>query len=119
MRTLDADRLTNAFTSFPVIIENFAPYLFRGEDASERWRKGFRARARALELTDLAVRFGKAQDFSQTGERAFFSLPTTWTGKAYGAAFRETGGWAFVLDREDGGWRIRSYAWAVTGYAQT
>ena len=117
IQTLDADGLADAFTTFPAIVENFAPYLIRGEDAVERWREGFRARARALELADLAVSFGAAQDFSRTGERAFFSLPTTWTGKSGGKAFRETGAWAFVLDDENGAWRIRSYAWAVTSYA--
>ena len=118
MRTLEADGLEGAFTTFPAIVENFAPYLIRGEDAVERWREGFGARAQALGLAGLAVSFSAAQDFSRTGERVFFSLPTVWTGKAHGKAFRETGGWAFVLDGEDGAWRIRSYAWAVTGFAE-
>ncbi len=116
MRTLDVDGLDNAFTTYPAIVENFAPYLIRGGDAPERWQAAFTARVEALQLADLAAEFGPAQDFSRTGERVFFSLPTTWTGKAAGAPFRETGGWAFVLDRADDTWRVRSYAWAVTGY---
>ena len=118
MRSLDADGLADAFTTFPAIVENFAPYLFRGEDAVERWQAGFAARAQALQLTGLAAGFGHAQDCSRTGDRVYFSLPTVWTGMAGGAAFRETGGWAFVLDGADGAWRIRSYAWAVTGYGE-
>jgi hypothetical protein len=117
MRSLDADGLAGAFTTFPAIVENFAPYLFRGEDAVERWRGGFATRAKTLQLSGLAASFGAAQDFSRAADRVFFSLPTVWTGAAGGAAFRETGGWAFVLDLVDGAWRIRSYAWAVTGYS--
>ncbi|MEO6338544.1 MAG: hypothetical protein ABIO39_00780 [Caulobacteraceae bacterium] len=118
MRTLDVDGLADAFTPYPAIVENFAPYLFRGEDAVERWKAAFVARVRALDLANLAASFGHAQDFSRSGDRVFFSLPTVWTGTAGGTAFRETGGWAFVLDGADGAWRIRSYAWAVTGYGE-
>ena len=62
--------------------------------------------ARPLAPNDLPI--------ARDGDRAFFVLPTTWTGKAHGRSFSEEGGWAFVLEETYGRWRILSYAWAVT-----
>ena len=115
MATDDGGGLMDAFVrDGVVVVENFPPFLFEGGDALGRWRDGFRAHAARNGLSDLACRFGDAQDFAQEGARVFFVLPTTWSGLAHGAPFSESGGWAFVLDEDGGRWRIRSYAWAVT-----
>ena len=97
-----------------VIVENFAPFVFDGPGAFERWRDGFRRHAEAGGLSELRHSFGEAQDVTLDGAAAYFVLPTTWTGKTHGVPFSEDGGWAFVLVRDQDRWRIRSYAWAVT-----
>lgn len=96
------------------IIENFAPYIFAGPSAAADWAKGFLLHASAL--AELRASFGASQDFSVNGERAYFSLPTTWTGTSKGRRFSEDGGWAFVLLREGAEWRVQAYGWAVTAY---
>jgi hypothetical protein len=93
------------------IIENFAPYRFTGPDAVEAWSAGMRAHL--AQVTALSHSFGLAQDFSRDGDDAFFSLPTTWRGLAGGVPFSEDGGWAFVLRRRDGAWRVAGYGWSV------
>lgn len=98
-----------------VVVENFAPFVFIGPDAFVRWREGFRDHVDRDGLSELVWRFGEAQDFANEEGTAYFVLPTTWTGRSHGRAFSEDGGWAFVLDDDQGRWRIRSYAWAVTG----
>ena len=112
MATLDDTHLANCFANDAVIVENFAPYVFRGPDAIALWRTGFHEHAATL--TGLVVTFGVAQDFGSDGETAYFVLPTTWTGTSHGDAFEEEGGWAFVLKRQGESWRIACYAWAVT-----
>lgn len=97
-----------------VIIENFEPHLFEGPDAVKRWAEEIQSwHTRPLEL---AHSFGPAQDLAinDDGDLAFLSLPTHWTGVRHGAPFHEDGGWAFVLVREAGEWRVRCYGWAVT-----
>ena len=107
--------LADAFAAEEVVIvENFAPFLFQGPDALARWRQGFGAHVETDALTGLEWRFGEAQDFALEGGTAYFVLPTTWVGMTHGRPFSEDGGWAFVLDHDQGRWRIRSYAWAVT-----
>jgi hypothetical protein len=101
------------------IVENFAPYLFCGLEASANWSAGFRAHAAEGALTDLAATFGDAHDFSQAGKRVYFSLPTTWTGLTQGKRFEEHGAWSFVLVQENAGWRIQAYGWGVTAYKET
>jgi hypothetical protein len=95
-----------------VIVENFAPHIFTGPDAVARWAQGMRHHTASLD--SLEHSFGPAQDFGVTGDRAFFSLPTHWRGAKDGQRFGEDGGWAFVLERQAGQWRVLGYGWAVT-----
>jgi hypothetical protein len=101
------------------IVENFAPYLFCGLQAAASWSAGFRAHAAEGDLKDLAATFGEAHDFSRSGKRVYFSLPTKWTGLTQGKRFAEHGAWSFVLEQENAGWRIVGYGWGVTAYSET
>jgi hypothetical protein len=100
------------------IVENFGPFIFCGPRAAAEWEAGFRAHSNEEALSELAAHFDAAHDFSQSADRAYFSLPTTWTGLAHGRRFEERGAWAFVLQRESAGWRILGYGWGVTGYTE-
>lgn len=93
------------------IVENFAPYLFAGPNALDAWVVGMHAHLEGV--TDLRHGFGDVCDFSRAGDTAFFSLPTAWNGVNKGEPFAESGGWAFVLTRESGVWRVAAYGWAV------
>jgi hypothetical protein len=99
------------------IVENFAPYLFCGSQAAANWSAALRAHAAEGGLKGLAATFGEAHDFSQSGNRVHFSLPTTWTGLTQGKHFEEHGVWSFVLEEDDAGWRIVGYGWGVTAYS--
>jgi len=101
------------------IIENFAPFLFCGPQASANWAAGFRAHSATDQLSGLVATFGEAHDFSRSDNRVYFSLPTTWTGSAHGRHFEEHGAWSFVLEQEAAGWRIVGYGWGVTAYSET
>jgi len=108
----------DAFADHDVtIIENFAPYVFDGPDAVGRWAEQMRAHLTGV--TGLRHTFGPAHDFSRAGDDVYFSLPTNWRGLKNGTPFVEDGGWAFVLTRQSGPWRVRSYGWAVTGSSST
>ncbi len=116
MESLDSQFLNEAFADGEVVlIENFPPYVFEGGDAVARWAKGFAEHAK--NITELRHSFGNPHDFQLDGELAFLSLPTTWRGTIGASSFIETGGWAFVLVKHAGGWRVRNYGWAVTGIA--
>ena len=108
-----ADEYLAAFAERDVVIlENFAPFLFTGPGAVTSWAKQMRDHAR--DLTGLKHTFGLAQDYAADEAKAFFSLPTHWSGTSNGQPFHEDGGWAFLLVKQRGDWRVKSYGWAVT-----
>jgi hypothetical protein len=123
MSTLPPARHVAVFATHDVcIVENFAPFIFRGRRAVARWEAGFRLHADRL--TGLTAVFDAAHDFSVAGNRAYFSLPTTWTGRDAGRHFEEHGVWAFVLERPDPkahaeAWRILGYGWGVDSYTES
>ena len=119
MAGLPGGRLPTMFASSGVtIIENYPPFIFSGRNAVKRWEAGFRAHAAEGQLTELVANFGPAQDFTVIGARAYFVLPTTWTGRTAGKRFEESGAWSFVLVRADLGWRVLGYGWGVTAYTE-
>jgi hypothetical protein len=94
------------------IVENFAPYIFCGANAPADWQSAYRAHS--VGESGLKAKFGRAHDFSESDGRAYFSLPTTWTGILNGRRFEEFGAWAFVLERDGSSWRVLGYGWGVT-----
>lgn len=111
MATLDDSKLEGVFAEDLTIVENFAPFHFRGDGAAQAWRAGFVEHASTL--SDLVCEFGAAQDFSLEDQTAYFVQPTRWSGKSHGRPFTELGGWSFILTHRTGRWRIAAYAWSV------
>jgi hypothetical protein len=97
-----------------VIIENFPPHLFEGDDAVKRWSQKILSWHKPPSDLVLKHSFGSVQDLRVADGLAFLSLATHWVISENGDSFEEDGGWAFVLVQEDGEWRVRSYGWAVT-----
>ncbi|MFZ0270156.1 hypothetical protein [Caulobacter sp.] len=117
LETADESVLDGVFsTGDLVILENFPPHVFTGQDGLAHWR-GLMARHVGA-MVELRHVFGPAQDFVRTGDTVYFSLPTQWTGLRDGKPFDEHGGWSFVLHLDDERWRIRSYGWSVTRFVQ-
>ena len=109
------ESLLSAFASQGVvIIENFPPHLFEGEDAVKRWSQKILAWHKPPSDLVLKHQFGTPQDVRVQDNLAFLSLPTHWTISQDGDSYEEDGGWAFVLVQENGEWRVRCYGWAVT-----
>jgi hypothetical protein len=119
MSALPRGKHASMFSSEGVfIVENFAPFLFSGPHAVLAWEAGFRAHSAEGQLSGLAARFDKAHDFTKSGNRVYFSLPTTWSGRTHGRSFEEHGAWAFVLERDRAAWRIVGYGWGVFAYQE-
>ena len=97
-----------------VIIENFPPHLFEGEDAVKRWSEKILSWHQPPSDLVLKHSFGTVQDLRVGDGLAFLSLATHWTISEGGDTIEEDGGWAFVLVRENEEWRVRCYGWAVT-----
>jgi hypothetical protein len=116
LETADETVLSDVFsTGDLVILENFPPHVFTGQDGLAQWRALMARHVGAI--ADLSHTFGPPRDFGRTGGTVYFSLPTRWTGARDGKPFDEHGGWSFVLVWEDGRWRIRAYGWSVVSFS--
>jgi hypothetical protein len=119
MSTLHRDEHPSVFARKGLcIVENFAPFLFCGPGAALKWEAGFRAHAAQEDLSELSAEFAEAHDFNQSGNRCYFSLPTTWTGLTHGRRFEEHGAWAFVVERRGAAYKILGYGYGVTTYTE-
>ena len=94
-----------------VIIENFHPHIFEGEDALQRWSAVIKSWHK--KPINLVHSFGEIHDLSVEDDVAFVSVATHWTGLRGGHPFQEDGGWAFVLVKENQLWKVKGYGWAV------
>jgi hypothetical protein len=97
-----------------VILENFPPHLFEGDDAIKRWSEKILSWHKPPSDLVLKHKFGTVQDLRISDGLAFLSLSTHWTISQGGDRFEEDGGWAFVLVQENDEWKVRCYGWAVT-----
>ena len=115
LETGDATLLDCVFSDGEVtILENFPPHVFNGQAGLAEWKALMARHVGAID--QLRHTFEPPQDFGLTGDTVHFTLPTHWTGVRDGVPFKELGGWTFVQIREAGGWRIRSYGWAVISF---
>jgi hypothetical protein len=105
--------LASAFASRDVVIvDNSSPYAFVGPNAVSSWAQMIREHMRGI--TELRHHFGLAQEFSKTGDRAYFSMPVTWTERYFGKPVTEKGAWVFVMIRDHGAWKIQHSIWGRT-----
>jgi hypothetical protein len=94
LKTADERVVRDAFSAGDlVILENFPPHVFTGQGGLDQWR-GLMARHVAA-ISNLRHTFGPPQDFVRTGDTAYFSLPTRWTGGPRRQAVRRA--WRLVV----------------------
>lgn len=96
------------FTRDAVIVENFAPYIFRDITLWET-----KMREHLAGISSLQYDFGAPVDFMLDRDTAYFALPTRWAGLNHTTPFEELGGWSLVLKLVNGDWRLAGYGWAV------
>lgn len=95
------------------IIDELAPYAWRGADACTNWANDYDADATKNGITDGFVTLGTPRHVTVTGDNAYVVLPATYRFKQKGKLIRETGAVLTVaLQKGDSGWRIAAWSWA-------
>jgi Domain of unknown function (DUF4440) len=94
-----------------VIIDEVAPFLWRGPQAFQAWAADLDRDAKKRGLTDQHVSLGAATRVETDGAGAYVVVPSVYTFKQAGVAMREAAQMTFMLKKSAGAWLIHGWTW--------
>ena len=94
-----------------VIIDEVAPFLWRGTKALQTWAADLGADAKKNGITDQKVTLGKTTRVESDGAWAYVVVPSVYDFKEKGVAMRESAQMTFTLKKSAAGWLIHAWAW--------
>ena len=101
----------------PVIVDEFAPYVWAGKDAPRVWAQAFEADAKAHSITQPRMDHAAPTRAESDGKSAYIIVPTVYHVTQGGKTMSAKGSMTFVMTHADGSWKIAS--WTYTAPAPT
>ncbi|MBV8280922.1 MAG: nuclear transport factor 2 family protein [Candidatus Eremiobacteraeota bacterium] len=96
-----------------IIIDEFAPHVWRGATACADWYDAFNADAGKHGITDSVVTLGTPWHVDITGGTAYVVSTANYTYKQSGKPVSEIGSvFTVALVKAAAGWRVTGWAWA-------
>lgn len=102
---------THAAGADLVIVDEVAPFLWRGPQAFQSWAGDLDRDAKKRGITDQHVSVGAATRVEVDGDSAYVIVPSVYDFKQSGAAMRETAHMTFALKKGPTGWLIHGWTW--------
>ena len=93
------------------IIDEVAPFQWRGPDAFARWGAALGADSKARDITDQSVAIGAPTREIVSGVNAYVIVPATYSFKQKGVKMAEVAQMTFTLLKGDAGWKIAGWTW--------
>lgn len=109
----DMNAFYAAHSANPVIIDEFAPYVWSGKDAPHVWANAFEADAKAHGITDPRMDYAAPIRAESDGKSAYIVLPTVYRIKQNGRSMSAAGSMTFVMSRGTDGWKIASWTYSA------
>jgi len=100
-----------AMTPRVAIVDEVAPFQWRGPDAFNRWAASLAADAKAKGQTDQSVALGTPSRELVSGVSAYVIVPVTYRFTQKGVKMVELAQMTFTLFKGDAGWKIASWTW--------
>jgi len=112
-------RLSETYAPDAVIVDEFAPYVWRGPTAGTAFWTSFLAIRKSFKLTKIHATHGPLVflSYDEAKNTAYLVAPTTITDNSAGKPESETGQWVFVVKNISGTWFIENSSWATEKYA--
>jgi ketosteroid isomerase-like protein len=96
-----------------VIIDDFPPHLWQGNDAAQKWLHDYEADAKSRNLTPLKVTLHAPRHVEVKGDRAYVVAPTDYAYKLDGKTIEESGcTLTATLQKGSSGWKIDAWSWS-------
>jgi hypothetical protein len=102
---------THAAGADLVIIDEVAPFLWRGPQAFQAWAADLARDEKKRSVTDQKVTLGAATRIETDGTAAYVVVPSVYTYKQAGVAMRETAQMTFSLKKSAAAWLIHGWTW--------
>jgi hypothetical protein len=102
---------THAATAELVIIDEVAPFVWRGAKAFDAWSTDLDADAKKRGITEPSVTISAPTRTESSGDQAYVIVPAVYAFKEKGVAMRESAQMTFVLKRGAAGWQIHAWTW--------
>jgi hypothetical protein len=94
-----------------VIVDEVAPFLWRGPEAFQTWAADLDRDAQKRGITKQQVSVGPATRVEVNGDNAYVIVPSVYSFMQGGAAMRETAHMTFALKKGATGWLIHGWTW--------
>jgi ketosteroid isomerase-like protein len=99
------------FTHDVTIVEDLAPYRWRGPDAGAQWLAAMAANAERLGVTEVVMDLGAPQRIEVEGTAGYAIFAGTVLLKKVDQTLREAGLLTFALERHSDLWLIAALTW--------
>jgi ketosteroid isomerase-like protein len=96
-----------------VIVDEFAPYVWTGANASQRWLDDYGKDAKAKGISNGRVDYAAPIRVEASTSTAYIVLPTIYRIQQGGKARSAAGHMTFVMTRADVGWKIASWTYSA------
>ena len=93
------------------IIDEVAPYLWRGAKAFQSWSGDLDSDAKKNGVSDQNVTLSAPTRTERNGDQAYVIVPAVYSFKQRGAEMRGAAQMTFVLKRGASGWLIHAWTW--------
>jgi len=93
------------------IIDEVAPFQWRGPDAFARWGAALEADSKAKGNSDESVAIGAPTREIVSGANAYVIVPATYAFTQKGVKMAEVSQLTFTLWKVDGAWKITGWTW--------
>jgi ketosteroid isomerase-like protein len=108
----DAKAAGAACADDAVIIDEFAPYEWKGGNGCAKWMDAYAADAAKNRITDPVVSLGTPIHEDVTGDHAYIVLPAVYKFNRDGKPVAENSSWlTLALQKGARGWLIVGWAW--------
>jgi hypothetical protein len=102
---------THAAEADLVIMDEVAPFLWRGPRAFQQWSTDLDGDSKKRGVTDQMVKIAAPTRTDVSGDQAYVVVPAVFTFKEAGVAMREAAQMTFALKKSPGGWLIHGWTW--------
>jgi hypothetical protein len=102
---------THASEADLVIVDEVAPFLWRGPRAFQQWSTDLDNDAKKQGITEPMVKVGAPTRTEVSGDQAYVVVPAVYTFKQRGVAMRASAQMTFALKKGPGGWLIHGWTW--------